>query len=223
MQTKKLNNKGMTLVELMITIVIVSIGSYVFATQMSRINEQMEMIKRRSALEELKNNVRLLALNRTAVNYSAALPENAVIKDCILGTGKCVHDTTIDFTLALPNTKALASPKSFYNYNGAPCSAWSETCPIRISSVAKAVCNRGIPQCIYAGGVYMVTKLEIFPAVANKVASYGLRDIMETALLPLTGSQEGNKSLKNLTCPSGTLMRGVDLVNDKPVCTPVKS
>lgn len=219
MCTLKLNNKGLSLVELMVTIVIVSIGGYVFTTQMSRFTEQTEMIKRRSTFEELKNNVRMLSMNRTAINYSAGLSENSMIKDCILGTNKCVHDTTVDFTLALPNSAAMASPKSFYNYQGAPCSAWSSSCPIKVSATAKAVCNRGIPQCIYAGGVYMVTTIQIFPASAAKLAPYGIRDMIETSLLTLSGAQEGNKSVKNLSCPAGSLMRGVDLVNNKPVCS----
>jgi prepilin-type N-terminal cleavage/methylation domain-containing protein len=219
----KLNNRGLSLIELMVTIVIVSVGGYVFATQMSRNTEQVEMIKRRAALEEIKNNLRLLALNRTAVNYSATLADNAKIKDCILGTNKCVPDGQVDFTLSLPNQTPVASPKTFYNFQGAPCAAWNEGCPIKVSAVAKAVCNRGVAQCIYAGGVYMVTKVEIFPAIATKAASYGIRDVMETTLLTLSGAQEGNKSVKNLSCPTGTFMRGVDLVNNKPVCSPVGS
>ncbi|WP_413293317.1 PilW family protein [Bdellovibrio sp. HCB185ZH] len=217
-QTKKLNNKGMTLVELMVVIGLVSVGGYLFATQMYQMTQQLEVIKNRAELEELKGNVRLLALNRAAVNYSATLPENAGIKDCILGTAKCVNGTTVDFSLALPNTKPVASANTFYTYKGTSCASWSAECPFKVSAVAKAVCNRGAPQCIYAGGVYLVTKIEIFPGIANKVAAYGLREVIETSLLPLSGSQEGNKSLKNLTCPTGQLMRGVDLVNNKPIC-----
>lgn len=215
-----LNNKGLTLVELMITIAIVSIGGYVFATQMYNINQNMEMIKRKSALEELKGNIRILALNRTAITHSATLPANAGIKDCILGTAKCVPGPAMDFTLALPNSAPVASSTSFYNYQGVSCPAWNESCPIKVSSMAKAVCNRGAPQCIYAGGVYLVTSIEILPAVAAKVASYGLRDSMETSLLPLSGTNEGNKALKDMDCPAGKVLRGVDLVNNKAICWP---
>jgi prepilin-type N-terminal cleavage/methylation domain-containing protein len=157
-------NSGYSLVELMITVAVISIPTLLVAQVFQQLSRGMLYTRATKTRDEIVRNIRQFAGSREALLASATdLPANSDLNNCLNGTGSCANlqayplalhghrGASTDVFSGPPSAAVLNSPPQDwtgglprrFNVNGYPCApgeAESERCALEVYTVFKPQC-----------------------------------------------------------------------------------
>ncbi len=93
------NEKGMTLIEVLVCVFILSIISLTLASSMNTVNSEMKSIQTKSSKSDLATAVRRNAGDYLSLYNSAQMPSNTILRNCLQGASAtaCTHGAEIEF------------------------------------------------------------------------------------------------------------------------------
>lgn len=217
MKRNQLSSKGFTLVEVLVATGLVALVSLVMTTLMVKMQKDVTVYSAKSGVESIRNAVRMNAINGASVLKSAALTDNTLLSACLNGT--TCSTKKVDFKLVDALGVQLAGQNVFYDLQGKPCSTWSVTCPLKISSEMQLVCGgaTAVATCPKADAMNVFVHIE-YHSDLSKMKGVELRPINDTVTVALssyynttlTRSVASTQVNSDLICEDGSYMTGVD-------------
>lgn len=153
------NNKGVSLIEALVVVAIVGVLA-VIGLQIVR-NQQASLKYLRAAMTRdlLRFRIEYAVLNVNSLYQSANAPDNAALKNCLVGGGTSLCSATLagDFKLVdrVQNSNyffssgTISNPIS-YDINGMTCTSGSTNCMFTVATSYRASCSGGAASCAFA-------------------------------------------------------------------------
>ncbi|NDG85617.1 MAG: hypothetical protein EBX52_11370 [Proteobacteria bacterium] len=194
MTSPLMERKGFTLVEILVFMALAGIAMLVSSQLFLNQMHQQHQVQVSGNFDQIRSAVQSAAKNSDVLNFSATLPGNTPLANCINSTGANDTNMDCDTTVGLQDIKLVFRDGhevgGDYRMDGKRCPAAAPDCPFRVTTRFQPICPQNPAltvggKCARAQGIQVAWAIEQLSPVPNMKYFKKIEANVESSTSPL--------------------------------------